>query len=309
MKTILVIGASGFVGRHLAKSLLAEGCAVRCLARDPARVHDLATLGCEILKGDISNLDSLQQALASVQAIYVSIHTLSPQPNSAADQRFMAVEQNGLKNIITACQSNGVRRLIYVTSLGVTADASSEWLRERWQAEQFLLGSGLDVTILRPGMIVGVGGRGFDMLASRAKKSITIGLGGKQKMRTIAVNDLIYYLVGVLGDSHAYGQCYDVGSDDVLTNSQMVDAIAEILSRRPPIELQIPRSLLGLLAPAMERAGKLPKGATKGFVDSLQADMSGDPRPIRTLVPRTLLSFRQSAEKILKITSTTQGEI
>lgn len=66
-------------------------------------------------------------------------------------------------------------------------DASSEWLRERWRAGQFLLDGGLDATVIRPGMIVGAGGRGFGMIASQAKKSVAVGMGGQQKMCSIAV--------------------------------------------------------------------------------------------------------------------------
>jgi len=299
MGTILVIGASGFIGGRLTKALLAEGYTVRCLARAPARLQDLTAAGCEIVQGDISDLSSVQRAVDSVQAVYIAIHTMSPQPASATDQRFMAVELNGLQNIVTACQAHGVRRLIYITSLGVAPDASSEWLRERWRAEQFLLNSGLDVTVIRPGMIVGAGGRGFEMLASQAKKSVAIFLGGEQKMRTIAVDDLIYYLVSVLNDPRAYQQCYDVGNDDVLTNSQMIDAGAEILGRRHPIKLPIPLVLLGVLAPVMERAGKLPKGSLNGLLDSLAADGSGDPLPIRSILPHALLSYHQAAERAL----------
>ncbi len=300
MKTILVIGASGFVGRHLTKALLAKDYAVRCLARDPARVEDLAALGGEVVKGDISDLASVQQAMESVQAVYISIHTLSPQPGSRPDQRFMAVELEGLKNVVTACRESGVRRVIYVTSLGITAEASSEWLRERWRAEQFLLGSGLDVTIIRPGMIVGAGGRGFRMLASQAKRAVAVSLGGSQKMRSIAVDDLIYYLLGILSDPRSYGQCYDVGNDDVLANGQMTEVVAEILGQRPPRQLQIPPALLGAFAPLIERLGKLARGAFQGIVDSVDADASGDPTPIRTILPRPLLSFRQAAEQALR---------
>jgi uncharacterized protein YbjT (DUF2867 family) len=297
MKTILVIGASGFIGRHLTKALLKEGYAIRCLARNPARVQDLGGAGCEIVQGDIADLPSVQRATESVQAVYISIHTMSPQPGSTANERFMAVELNGLQNIVTACQTNGVRRVIYVTSLGVAADASSEWLRERWRAEQFLLESGLDVTIIRPGMIVGAGGRGFDTLVSQAKQSVAVGLGSRQRMRTIAVDDLIYYLVSVLSDPRAYQQGYDVGNDDVLTNAEMIDADADILGRRHPIKIGIPLGLLGALAPLIERAAKFPKGSFKGLLDSLEGDMSGDPKPIRSLVPRALLSYRQAVER------------
>ncbi len=303
MKKILVIGASGFLGRHVAQALLADGYAVRCVARNPARVQDLATAGCEVVQGDISDLASMQRALQSVDAVYISIHsihTLSPQPASTTGQGFMDVEMNGLENIVTACRTNGVRRLMYVTSLGVAPDSPSAWVRGRWEAQQFLLNSGLDVTVIQPGQIVGVGGQGFDMMVSQAKRSVALMLAnGTQKWRNIAVDDLVYYLVGVLNDPRAYGQCYDAGCDDILTNDQMVDITAEVLGRHHPIKIHVPRTLLGALAPVIERVSKLPKGSIKGLVDSMKADAIGDPTPIRTILPRKPLPYRQAVERAL----------
>ena len=300
MRKILVIGASGFVGRHLAQTLLTDGYAVRCLARNPARVQDLATKGCEIVGGDISDLTSLQHALESVQAAYISIHTLSPQPASTAGQGFMDVERNGLENIVTACRANGMRRLIYITFLGISPDSPSAWVRGRWDAEQFLLNSGLDVTIIRPAQIVGVGGRGFDMMVGNAKKSVAMTMASaRQRNRNIALDDLVYYLVGVLNDPRAYGQCYDVGCDDILTNDQMMDVAAEVLGRNHPFKIHIPPALLGTLAPLIERVSKFPKGAIKGIVDSFGTDAIGDPTPIRTILPRPPLPYRQAVERAL----------
>ena len=307
MKTILIIGASGFIGRHLTKALLAEGDTVRCLARDPAKVQDLAAAGCEIVQGDISDLSSVQHATESIEAVYISIHTLSPQKGAPqkdgqAQARFMDVEKNGLQNVVTACRACGVRRVVYVTSLGISPNEPSEWLRERWHAEQLLLKSGLEVTVIRPGMIVGAGGRGFEMTVSNAKRRIAISLSGNTpKMRTIAVDDLVYYLSGVLNDPRAYGQCYDVGNDDVLSSGQSIDIVADLLGRRHPIKVQIPLAPLGALAPFIERIARLPGGAIKGFVEAMKIDGIGDPTPIRTILPRPLLSFRQAAARALKI--------
>lgn len=300
MRTILVIGASGFVGGHLAKALLAEGHAVRCLARDPARLQDLAAAGCEGVQGDIADLSSVQRAMESVQAAYVSIHTMSPQQASGARPRFMDVETTGLQNVVAACRSHGARRVVYVTSLGVAPDEPSEWLRGRWRTEQLLLNSGLDATVIRPGMIVGAGGRGFDTMLGNAKRRVAITLGGNRpRMRAIALDDLIYYLVGVLDDPRAYGQRYDVGSDDVLAMNQMIDTTAEILGGRRPVKLQVPNAFLGALAPLVERMGKLSGGTVRGLVDSLRTDMIGDPMPMRAILPRPLLSFRQAVERVL----------
>ena len=142
MRKILVIGASGFVGGHVARALLASGHEVRCLARQPAKVQDLATAGCEVVAGDISDLASLEQALESVGAVYILFHTLAPQHASTAGQGFMDIEMKGLQNIVAACRPHGVRRLIYVTSLGITPDGPGEWVRGRWETEQYLLKSG-----------------------------------------------------------------------------------------------------------------------------------------------------------------------
>ncbi len=300
MRRILVIGASGFLGGHVARALLADGYAVRCLARTPSRVQDLAEAGCEIVEGDISDLASVQHALESVDAVYISIHTLSPQPASTAGHDFMDVERNGLENIVTACRTNGVRRLIYVTFLGISPDSPSAWVRGRWEAEQFLLKSDLDVTVIRPAQIVGVGGRGFDMMVANAKRSVAMTIApGRQKMRNIALDDLVYYMVGVLNEPRAYRQCFDVGCDDILTNDQMMDIAAEVLGRKHPFRIHLSPTFLGALAPLIERASKLPKGSMKGIVDSLGTDAIGDPTPIRTILPRPPLPYRQAVERAL----------
>ena len=300
MKKILVIGASGFVGGRLARSLLAEGHSIRCLARNPARVQNLATRGAEIVQGDVSDLASIRRAVEAVEAVYVSIHTLSPQPASTSRQDFMDVEMDGLENIVTACRAHGVGRLIYVTFLGIAPDAPSAWVRGRWKAEQFLLGSGLDVTVIRPGQIVGVGGQGFNMMVSQAKKRVAITLGsGRQRWRNIALDDLVYYLVGVLDEPLANGQCYDVGCDDVLTADQMIDIAADVLGRPHPIKMHISGKLLGAVAPLIERSSKFPRGSIKGIVDSLDMDAIGDPTAIRAILPRPPLSYRQAVERAL----------
>jgi len=297
---VLVIGASGFVGHHLVRGLVAAGHVVRCLARTPAKIQDLADLGCEVAPGDMSDAASMLRATMTMEAVYVAVHTLSPQPASAAADGFMDVESAGLRNIAAACLTNGARRLIYLTSLGTDANSPSVWLRERGRAEQFLLTSGLDVTVVQPGQIVGVGGTGFDMMVSQARSSVAVMMGvGNQKWRNIAVDDLVYYLIGVLDDARTFGHRYDVGCDDILTNDQMVDVAASVLRRRPPIKIHLPRPMMSALAPMIERMAKLPKGAFAGLVDSMNDDAIGDPMPIRQMLPRQPLTYRQAVERAL----------
>jgi uncharacterized protein YbjT (DUF2867 family) len=299
-RRVLVIGASGFLGRQVARALLADGRSVRCMARDATSVQDLTDAGCEVVEGDVLKPASVDRALQSVDAAYICIHTLSPQAASASGQDFMDVEQAGMRNIVAACKTHDVHRLVYVTSIGVAPDAPSSWLRGRWQTEQSLFDSGLDVSVIRPGMIVGRGGQGFNAVLRGAKNRVAIGLGSaKQRMRTIAVDDLAYYLVAVLDEPRSYGNHYDVGNDDVLTIDEMIDIAAECLGRPRPAKIHVPARLLSVCAPLIERVSKLPRGSLKGLADSLQVDMSGDPTPIRTMLTRAPKSYRQAVERVV----------
>jgi uncharacterized protein YbjT (DUF2867 family) len=300
MKRILVLGASGFVGGHLAEGLLAAGYTVRCLVRDPARIGRLDASRFEIVQGDISDPASLERALDGVEAVYVAIHTLTPQPGGAG-QGFMDVEILGMRNLVAACRAKGVRRLIYITFLGVSPDSPSAWVSGRWAIEQELLASGLDVTMLRPGQVVGLGGRGFDTMVSHARTSLAVGMGvGRRLSRNIAVDDLVYYLIGVLAEPRAYGQCFDVGSDEVLTYDQMIDVAADVLGRPHPLKVYIPKGLLVPLAPLIERLTGFPRGAVKSYFVVMDADAIGDPAPIRVILPKPLLTYRQAVEKALQ---------
>jgi hypothetical protein len=79
----------------------------------------------------------------------------------------------------------------------------------------------------------------------------------------------------------------------------LIDSIADLLGRRHPIKIHMPLVLLAALASPIERLAKLPRGGIKGFVDSLKINMIGEARPIRTILPQPLLSFRQAVERAI----------
>jgi uncharacterized protein YbjT (DUF2867 family) len=299
VERILVIGASGFVGKHLVRALGEAGRAVRCLTRNPQRVADLVGPACEVVRGDISDLGSLQLALNGMDAVYLTLHTLSPQPASPG-QDFMEIERQGLENVAAACRAQGVKRVVSLTSLGIGPGATNTWTRGRWEAEQMLMSCGLDVTVLMPGQIVGRGGHGFDAMEGQAKRRVAVVMGnGHRLWRNIAVGDLVYYLVGVLDDPRTYGQRYEVGCDDVLSYHEMVDLTAALLGEPRPFKFDLPGWLLVALAPLVESRAGLPKGALKGLFGGPAVDMIGDPLPIRNLLPRQPLSYRRAVEVAL----------
>jgi uncharacterized protein YbjT (DUF2867 family) len=301
MKRVLVIGASGFVGRNLVTKLLSDGYKVRCVARDTAKVQDLAVAGCEIFQGDISDLASLRNASIGVEGIYISIHTFGAQQKNAGNKDFMEIELKGLANIIEACRTNKVNQVIYISFLGVSPDAKSAWIRGRWEAEQMLINSGINATVLRPGMIVGKGGQGFRAIVDNAKKNTAVVMGtGRQKFQPIAVSDLVCYLEAVLGEPEAYGKAFDVGFNEKLNMDQMIDIVADILNRPRPKKFHLPMGIFKTLAFLIEPLLKMQKGGFKGMIDSMETDLVGnDNAAIEKISPIKLLTFKEASQKAI----------
>lgn len=303
MRKILVVGATGLTGQGLTKGLLAAGFDVRASARNVERAKTILPAECEIVRGDISEPASMSAATKDVEAVYLCIHTLGPQPGAPAGQDFVATELEGLRNVIAACKANGVRRIFHVTFLGLGPDTKgiTNWARGRWEAEQLLINSGIDATIFRPGQIVGKGGFGFDTMMKQAKGSIAFVMGkGTSKHQNIALGDLVYYLIAALDEPRTYNQAFDVGSDDVLTGDEMIDVAARVLGKGPPTKIHVPLPILRLAAPLIERAAKMPKGAFNDLLDGSDADLVGDVARVRAILPRPPLRYEEAVTAALK---------
>jgi len=295
---VLVIGATGFVGRRVVAELRAKGRTVRCMARTPEKAQDLVADGVTVVPGDMLDQGAVDRAVEGVSAIVLCVHTISPQAVDANGQGFMDMEAEGLRHVVAAGTKFGVTRVLYVTSIGVAEHATSSWLRGRWQTEQAMFQSGLDVTVVRPGMIVGRGGDGFSVVARGATTGFAMAIAGpRQKFRTIAVDDLAADLVDLMDLPSAAGRAFDVGSDDVLTMKEMTKIAAASIGRRPGVILFIPAGVIRVLAPLVERVGKIPHGAISGFVgDGAREDMAGNPAALRTILGRADRPFLQAID-------------
>lgn len=297
-RLVLVVGATGFLGRRVVAALRAQGVHVRCMARTPEKAKDLISDGVGVVPGDMLDAAAVEQAADGVSAVIVCVHTLSPQSSMTKKLGFMDIEAQGLQHVVDSCKKAGVTRVLYVTSIGVARDSVNSWLRGRWETEQALLTSGLDATVVRPGMIVGRGGDGFGVIARAATKGFTVAMAGpRQRFRTIAVDDLALDLVELMDSPEAIGKVFEVGSDDVLTMKEMVKIAAASVSRKPGTVLFIPSGVLRLLAPVVERVAKMPRGAMSGFAgEGAHSDMVGDPKPLRTVLGRSDRPFAQAIE-------------
>jgi uncharacterized protein YbjT (DUF2867 family) len=267
---------------------------------DTARAKLPAHAEIELVPGDIADAAAIDEAVRGCEAVFNCVHTLSAQKGAAPGETFADTEVRGLENVVAACRKHGARRVLYVTFLGITPDAPSIWARGRWKAEQMLLGSGLDVTILRPGQIVGRGGFGFDTTLANARRWIALVMGsGRHRMQNIALDDLVHYLVKGLDEPRTFGRAFDVGGDEVLTADEMIDTAARVLGRRPPWKVHVLPERLAPFAGLIERMTGLPQGAFSDLLAGMDTDLVGDVTPIRAILPRQPMSYAQAVERAL----------
>jgi len=134
------------IGRPVVRRLTADGLVIRAMSRDVERASRLLPSGCEIVRGDLRDLPSVEAAMRDCQAVYL---------NLAAPMRLRPPkwepERDGTQAAIAAARRAGVMRIVRVSALGVD-DAADEWwaASHKSQADHAVMESGLDGIILRP---------------------------------------------------------------------------------------------------------------------------------------------------------------
>jgi uncharacterized protein YbjT (DUF2867 family) len=163
-----VSGATGFVGRHVVGELLARGYRVRALVRDLGKATKLFAPGSiELVRGHVhdgsSALDLARGCDAIVNLIGIIREERVPSEAGGA-QTFRRMHVDATRVLVDAATSAGVGRFVQMSALGVSPDGPAEYQRTKFEGEQIVRRSGLRWTIVRPGLIHGVGG-GFVELA------------------------------------------------------------------------------------------------------------------------------------------------
>jgi nucleoside-diphosphate-sugar epimerase len=171
MPNVLLTGASGFLGQHLARELLATGAQVRALSRRPESDRALAALGAIPVRGDVTDPDSLQAAMRGIEAVFhAAADTNTWRPNNEAQTR---TNVGGAANLIAAARAEGVSAFVHTSSVSayshlvhgtlredVVERGGESWInyeRSKFLAEQAVRGSGLPFLIFQPSHILGPG--------------------------------------------------------------------------------------------------------------------------------------------------------
>ena len=142
---IAITGATGFLGRHLVERLRNKE--IKCLVRK----EDHGFKKIKTIKGDLGDKKALDNLVKGAKVV---VH-LAAIIDHEDKEEYKKVNIEGTKNIIKACKKNGIKKIIFVSSMASTKTHLDDYGKSKSEAEKLLLSSGLNVTILRPSFIYG----------------------------------------------------------------------------------------------------------------------------------------------------------
>jgi len=287
--TVLLTGASGFVGSRLGRALVEAGQDVRAMTRNPETYDGPGNA----VFGDVGDADSLAKALDGCTEAYYLVHSLD-----SAD--FSRMDAEAASAFGTAAAHAGVRQIIYLGGLGRNDDELSEHLRSRREVEKLLGAGGVPVTVLRAGIIIGAGGLSWEMTRQLVDHLPVMVTPRWVRTRTqpIAIDDVIRYLVGVLGNTDAWGKVYEVGGLEVMRYADMMRRVAAMRGR-PLLLVPVPLLTPGLSSRWLSLVTDVDAQAGRSLIDSMTNEVIVADDAIRDLVPFEPMGFDAAVRRAL----------
>jgi uncharacterized protein YbjT (DUF2867 family) len=258
MSTILVTGASGFVGSHVVPTLIAAGHRVVALARTQAsgdqvvgRLPSAQREAVEVRLGDVTHPETLGAALAGVDAV---VHLVAIPRDFSGGAELRLVNTEGTRAVIVAMQAAGVRRLVHMGAMGVEDVPDLHYASSKAKAEALVRASGLDWTILKPSLQFGEGDGFFNIVAGLVRISpglVPVPGNGRSRFQPIHVGDVATVALRALADPATIGQAYELGGPRYWTYSEITREVLTALGKRRLI-VPMPVVLIRLVAGASE---------------------------------------------------------
>lgn len=240
-QTVIVSGATGYIGGRLVPRLLAAGSRVRCLVRCAAKARArpwAADPRVEVIETDFSDAGTLSAAMrCGAAAAYYLVHSMM-----AVGAEYRRRDRELAETFGRAARSAGVARVVYLGGLGEIGDGLSEHLASRREVEAGLAAAGVPVTVLRAAMIIGSGSASFEILRYLVER-LPIMVTPRwvyTQCQPIAVRDVLRYLVDCLSVPATTGKALDIGGPDVLTYRALMDVMARSLGLRPRLIVPVP---------------------------------------------------------------------
>ncbi len=259
LKKVLVLGGTGFVGRHVCEKLVRLNICVTVPTRRRSNAQGIQSLPMlDVLEANIHDPAALAALVAGHDAVVNLIAILH-----GDEPAFERAHVELPKKLAAACLQTGVKRIVHVSALGASLDAPSMYQRSKARGEAVLEASGLDVTILRPSVIFGADDKFLNLFANLQKVFPIMPLAGAAtRFQPVWVEDVAQAVVNNLVNFDGFDADFDKPRNtvfeacgpDILTLKELVQLSAisaNVNNGRPRPVLSLPPFLGKLQAMAM----------------------------------------------------------
>ena len=275
MKKILILGGTGFVGRHVCEKLAGGDYRVTVLTRRRSNARHLQMLPMlDVAEGSAYDAAALEPLLAEQDAV-INLVAILHGTEAAFDKTHVQLPLA----LVKACDAAGQRRIVHVSSLGADLNAPSMYQRSKARGEAVLLGSGLDISVLRPSVIFGAEDKFLNTFASLQKLFPVIPLAGSTaKFQPVWVEDVASAIVECVENRSTIGQTYEACGPEIFTLRQLVQLAGQYSGNDKPV-IGLPDALARIQARLMELAPGEPI-MSRDNLDAMKSDnISGGKLP------------------------------
>lgn len=278
---VLVLGGSGFIGRHLVAELVRRGKKVTVPSRRRERAKHLILLPTvEVVETDVLKPGVLQGLVRRHDAVINLVGVLHGPDFETPHVELPAA-------LVEACRACGVKRLIHMSALGAAPDAPSEYQRSKGKGEQAVMeATDLDVTVFRPSVVFGPEDRFLNLFARLARVFPVLAVPGPNaRFQPVYVGDVAQAFAEALEHPDAVGRRYDLAGPREYTLKELVNLVCRLTGRHRLV-VGLPNGLAHVQAFFLEKLpGQL---MSRDNIRSMQVPNTTRAQPPFGIQPRTL---------------------
>lgn len=298
-RTVVVTGATGYIGGRLVPRLLAAGYAVRCLVREPRKLdarpwrqHPAVS----VHKVELGDPQAVAAAMHGAAAAYYLVHSMIAQGSDYRHQDRVLAEA-----FAAAARQAGVARIIYLGGLGEMGPRLSEHLTSRREVEHALASGGVPVTVFRAAMIIGSGSASFEILRYLVEHLpvMVTPRWVATESQPIAVRNVLHYLVACLEVPATIGRTLDIGGPEVLSYRELMRVMAAARGLRPRVVLPVPVLTPRLSSLWIHLITPVPHTIARPLAEGLRNRTVCRDDAAALLLPQPLLTMRQAIDAAL----------
>lgn len=297
----VVFGATGYLGVRLVSELLSAGHDVRVMARTPKKLDNVSWRhDVDIVKGDVTDADSVRQAVDGQQVLYYLVHSM-------LSANFVDVDARGASIVADAAAQAGVERIVYVGGIIAEHQELSDHLASRAEVGRLLHDSGVPTAELRAAAIIGAGSASFEMLRYLTERLplMVTPKWLRTEVQPIAVRDVLYYLTKAAELPADVSRVFDIGGPDTFTYTEMIRKYAAIAGLQRRIAVPVPVLTPLLSSHWVNLITPLPRSLASSLMESLENDVICTEHDIAEYIPDPedgLMHYEDAVELALERT-------